>query len=143
MTRTMNPKEAPEMPLILASNDATESGISYDDRTGVSYEYPSRYRKIIVPGERFIYYRGRRRKDGGRQPQVYFGRGVIGTIGPSSIPGRLVCQIVDFERFPRPVPFRGKNGHLEPGGSRSGYYQPGVRPITDETYSEICGASGL
>jgi len=49
------------MPLILASNVATESGHSYADRTGISYEFPMVYRRQMQTGERFVYYRGRRR----------------------------------------------------------------------------------
>jgi hypothetical protein len=30
------------MALVFASNDASESTLEYDDRTGVSYEFPSR-----------------------------------------------------------------------------------------------------
>ena len=37
------------VPLIFAENEVTESGISYEDRTGVSYQYPSRYRLLIQP----------------------------------------------------------------------------------------------
>lgn len=68
------------MPLVFASNEETESGLSYDDRAGVSYEFPRMYRRLVVPGTRFLYYRGRRKVGGGRQPQVYFGSGLVGAI---------------------------------------------------------------
>jgi hypothetical protein len=127
------------MALVFASNEASESGLEYDDRTGVSYEFPeSRYRKVVQPGERFVYYRGRRRSDGTRQPQVYFGTGVVGEVAPSVRAGRLVCEVLDFHEFVEPVPFRRIDGsYLEPGGQRPGYFQPGVRTIPEAVIEDI------
>jgi hypothetical protein len=127
------------MALVFASNEASESGLEYDDRTGVSYEFPaSRYRQLVQSGERFVYYRGRRRSDGTRQPQVYFGTGVVGDIAPSVRAGRLVCEVLDFHEFVEPVPFRRTDGsYLEPGGRRSGYFQPGVRVIPEAVFEDI------
>jgi hypothetical protein len=126
------------MCLVLAMNEASEADITYEDVPFVSYEYPTRYRKRIREGTRFVYYRGRRRVGGGRQPQVYLGTGVVGEIRPSRNPDRLVCEVLDGDRFPEPVPFKDEDGnYLEPGGSRSGYYQQGVRKITEEAFSAI------
>ena len=129
------------MPLVFASSEATASGHSYDDRTGVSYEYPSRYRKLIQEGESFVYYRGRRKAGGGIQPQVYFGMGTVGLIREDAKdPHHLQCAIVNYVQFPTPVPFRAEDGSpLEASGDRRGYYQPGVRRITDEEFNEIVG----
>lgn len=90
------------MPLALAMNEATESGIAYEDVAFVSYEFPVRCRSMITPGERFIYYRGRRRSTGVRQAQVYLGAGTIGAVRPSQFPGRLVCE-VEGTPFATPV----------------------------------------
>ena len=68
------------MPLVFAMNDSSESSIEYADIPFVAYEYPVRYRKKIQPGRPFVYYRGRRRVGGGRQPQVYLGTGIVGDI---------------------------------------------------------------
>ncbi len=127
------------MALVFASNEASESGLKYDDRTGVAYEFPgARYRKLVQPGERFVYYRGRRRSDGTRQRQVYFGTGVVGKIAPSMRAGCLVCEVLDFHEFVEPVPFRRTDGsHLEPEGQRRGYFQPGVRIIPEEVFEDI------
>src|SRR4051794_10323953 len=120
------------MPLVLAQNEATESGHQYADELGVAYEYPTRYQNVIQTGEPFVYYRGRRRADGGVQPQVYLGVGVVGQIGPSNAPGRLICSIENYTPFHTPVPFRDSDGYLEPIGSvpadRAGlYFRQGVR----------------
>lgn len=119
-------------------NEASEADLEYDDVPYVSYEYPTRYRSRVVPGTRFVYYRGRRRSEGGRQPQVYLGTGVVGEVRPSRIDDRLVCDVLDGAPFPEPVPFKDENGgHLEPGGSSRGYYQPGVRKIPESVFLEI------
>lgn len=130
------------MALVFATSEETESGIRYDDRTGVSYEFPPMYRRIVLPGTPFLYYRGRRRLGGGRQAQVYFGAGVVGKVSPSTVnPGRLACDILDFAPFETLVPFRRADGSpLEPDGDRRGYYQRGVRPISDPVYQEIVQA---
>lgn len=131
------------MPLILTENEASESGITYEDRTGISYQYPKMYRRTVQSGERFVYYRGRGRKNGRRGPQVYFGSGVVGEIAPDpSVAGRLVCRILDYRPFPAPVPFKEPGGNYrERGGSRSGYYQRGVRTITSDEFVAILDAA--
>src|SRR4051812_15161292 len=108
------------MPLVFAENEATESGIAYDDRTGISYQYPSRYRRLIQPGERFVYYRGRRSKAGTRIPQVYFGCGVVGNIAPDGGDGgRLVCEVLDYKPFAHPISFKNPQGkYFENGADR-------------------------
>jgi hypothetical protein len=124
-------------------NDSSESSIEYADIPFVSYEYPARYRKRIQPGRRFVYYRGRRRIGGGRQPQVYLGAGIIGDIRESDTPDRLVCQILDGEKFFAPLSFKDERGvHLEPGGSRSGYFQQGVREIPEDAFQRILALAG-
>lgn len=126
------------VPLVLAMNDASESGISYDDHPYVSYEYPTAYRNQIQPGESFVYYRGRRKALSGRQPQVYLGTGIVGSVRPSKREGRLVCEILDGEPFEDPVFFKDEEAQpLEPGGLRRGYYQRGVRRIEEGTFAEI------
>jgi hypothetical protein len=131
------------MPLVFAMNDSSESSIEYADIPFVSYEYPARYRKRIQPGRPFVYYRGRRRVGGGRQPQVYLGTGIVGDIEESATSGRLICQILDGEEFLEPLPFKNADGtYLEPGGSRSGYFQQGVREIPEEAFQRIVALGG-
>lgn len=133
------------MPLIFAENEETESGITYEDRTGVSYQYPRMYRRIIQPGERFVYYRGRRKRGGGRGPQVYFGTGVVGEIRRDpSAQGRFLCDILDYRPFQSPVRFKDENGgYYESGAERRGYFQRGVRVISEDDFSRILAAAHL
>jgi len=126
--------ESPQ-PLVLVSNRQTASGHSYADRTGESYEFPTRYRNQIQPGSPFVYYRSR---EGLEQPH-YFGAGVIGPVQASRTdPTRLECEILDYRPFERAIPFRAASGHyLEVNGARKGYYQPGVRRITEDELTGI------
>jgi Domain of unknown function (DUF3883) len=131
------------MPLILSTNEATESGPAYADVTGVSYEFPKRYQKLIRAGERFIYYHGRRKAGGGTQPQMYFGTGIIGEVTPSpGGKGLLACRILDYRPFRVGVSLRWpEGGHVEPGGAAGGlYYQTGVRLMDETTYDRILEA---
>ena len=120
-------------------NDDSESGIRYDDVPYSSYEFPVRYRNLIRTGERFVYYRGRRRAGGaGRQPQAYLGAGLIGAIRASSAEGRLVCEIVEPCEFAEPLFFRDLEGrYREPGGDRRGFFQAGVRRIDEQPFQDI------
>jgi len=128
------------MPLIFAENEITESGVNYADRTGIQYQYPKRlYKNIIKPGERFIYYRGRRTFQSSRSPQVYFGTGVVGDVHDDPADrARLLCDIVDYQLFKEPVPFKfGDDDYLESGGKRKGYFQRGVRRISERNFQRV------
>ena len=131
------------MPLVFAENEETESGITYQDRTGVSYQYPRAYRRIIRSGERFVYYKGRRKRGGGRAPQVYFGVGLVGPTAPDpSRQDHFVCEILDYRAFLVAVPFRDPAGaYLESGGARRGYFQRGVRSISEQDFARILAAA--
>lgn len=133
------------MPVVLTQNEVTESGHDYGDVLGVSYEYPRRYRDLIRTGERFVYYRGRRTKQGPNRPQMYLGSGVIGAINPSRTSGLLVCQIENYRPFVPPVFFKADDGYLESAanayGSKAGlYFRAGVRPIPEREYLNIVQA---
>lgn len=82
------------MPLILTQNEVNLSEIEYADVLGETFEYPSRYRSKILPGEQFIYYRGRRRADGTHGRQAYLGTGLIGEV--TQFGERLRCTITDY-----------------------------------------------
>src|SRR5262249_10568892 len=129
------------MPLVLAENEATESGIHYQDRTGISYQFPKMYLRLIKPGERFVYYRGRKKVTGGRAPQVYFGIGIVGAVRVDPAhSGRYVCDVLDYTPFPSPVFFRrGPSQYLESRAGR-GYFQRGVRTISDTDFAAIVAA---
>jgi hypothetical protein len=90
------------MPLVFASNEASASGHDYDDKTGTSYEYPALYKNRIKEGERFIYYRGVRRRNNRRGPAEYFGYGVVGLIRKSVNDSMWTCEIREYQPFEHP-----------------------------------------
>lgn len=51
---------------------------------------------------------------------------------------RYVCEILDYEPFSAPVPFKNSNDeYLETGAARRGYFQRGVRVISDADFQRI------
>jgi hypothetical protein len=125
-------------------NEASESGISYEDVPYVAYEYPIAYRRRMQDGTPFVYYRGRKKAGGGRQVPAYIGTGIVGSARPSATADRLVCEILDGRPFSVPVPFKENDRtYLEPGGSRPGYYVQGVRAITEEVFADIIARGGI
>lgn len=128
------------MPLIFAQNELNASGINYADVTGVRYQYPKQmYKNVIKTGERFIYYRGRKTAESNRAPQVYFGTGIVGDISEDETDEtRLICDVLDYRFFESSVPFKlANNDYLEEGGIRKGYFQAGVRRITEREFQRI------
>jgi hypothetical protein len=126
--------------LVLASNPTTASGHQYADIEGVQYEYPTRYQSQIQTGRRFVYYRSGE----GTDDPFYFGVGIIGEVNASPQTGRLICDILDYQPFEHALPFKDDlGGYREPEGSRKGYYQPGVRTVSDEVFDQIVAAAAL
>ena len=60
------------MPLVFTQNEVNLTNIDYADVVGEVYEFPTKYRNIVEPGEQFVYYRGRRRAGGSSQTPEYF-----------------------------------------------------------------------
>jgi hypothetical protein len=103
----------------------------YDDRTGISYEYPDgRYEQLVHTGEQFVYhFRG----------LGYVGVGIVGTIRPSATAGRFVCEVLDHQRFLEPVALKSPDGdYWEAGSDGKGvYWAQGVRPLSQSAFDGI------
>jgi hypothetical protein len=138
-------------PLVLVENETTAGG-RYDhwqDVTGERYQFPNQYRKKIVPGRRFIYYKGVRRSGGLRATAEYFGHGVIGTVSIDSstdlnLPKarwKWVCEIVDYWDFPIPVPAK-VNGRFWETIPQN-FWSVGVRIVSGKVYDDILRYAGL
>jgi hypothetical protein len=126
------------MPLILAAGAPTASGLAYADVPGIRHEFPTRYRKLMIPGTPFIYYRGTRARQLGLSGPAYFGSGVVGTI--EELPNRkLQADILDYVEFPQAVHFRGEDGeYLEPlAATRPVFWREGIRQIDDGSFERI------
>lgn len=126
------------MPVVLSTAEGQpRSGYTYDDRTGVSYEYPGgRYERLIVAGEPFLYH----------QPgQGYTGMGIIGDIQASSRPKHLVCEILDCHMFDAPASLKNSKGYYYEADQAPGniYWAQGVRPISTAAYEAVVASAGV
>ncbi len=119
------------MPVVLATAEGrASSGYTYDDRTGISYEYPLKYQKLIFAGEAFVYHIA---------GSGYTGSGIVGDIAQSSNDGRLICEIENYVVFSEPVPLKDADGsyfEAKPGVPAP-YWSQGVRPISLAAYEQI------
>lgn len=121
------------MPIVLATAEGQpRSGYVYDDRTGVSYEYPDVYQRLVSEGEPFLYHMPRR---------GYTGSGVVGRITPSRRAAHHVCEILDYSKFEESVPLMSPNGHYFEADPQRGkykiYWSQGVRPISVAAFGEV------
>jgi hypothetical protein len=128
------------VPVVLATAEGKDrSGYVYDDRTGISYEYPDRYRGYIDTGEPFVYH----------QPgKGYTGVGIIGAIRESAFEGRRVCEVLDYQEFLEAVPLKDDHGlyyEADPQYWPSGriWWSKGVRPLSSGRYEAIVTTASI
>ncbi len=136
------------MPVVFTQNFQTADGHSYADVLGRQYEFPPQYRSHVIPGEPFVYYRGRRGAPKGEPPYAYIGVGVIGEVG-GPVDGLYVAAVEDFLPFDEPLPFKENGSYIEDVPRREGSAQgaafrgTSVRPISDDVYRRILFLAGL
>jgi hypothetical protein len=139
-------------PLVLVQNEATYGG-EYDhwrDTTGVRYHFPNTYRGRVLPGRRFIYYRGVRRQNNTRGQAEYFGTGTIGEVWrdpeiPEDVPKnqqKWYCRIDDYIPFQTPVPSKLEGEYLEQIPHQMAW-RTAVRELPEDAYQTILDAAGL
>ena len=59
-------------------------------------------------------------------------------------PNRFNCEVLDYCPFPTPVSFKNeRDEYLETGAHRRGYFQPGVRTISEEDFGYIIEAGQI
>jgi len=132
--------------LILTENDISE----WDDKTGIQYHYPPKYKNLIKTGCKFIYYKGEDRENrfiGKRLTNKphYFGAGEIGEIVENKNSNSYYAEIKNFTEFLNPVIFKQDNLYFEPNANlfytnnKQGNYFRGnaVRLIDEITYYNI------
>ncbi len=127
---------------IIVENDESQ----WDDRTGITYHYPNRYRQILKVGTLVIYYKGRIQnkafsKDRLSNDPHYFGTGVIGESIPDDQSSKKdwYCSIESYTEFSAPVLSKRDDDYLEPipESKKSNYWRDGVRQVTQKTYENI------
>jgi hypothetical protein len=128
------------VPVVLVEvGGVARSGHLYGDQTGVAYEYPvRRHSSYVRTGDRFVY----------QKPGVgYVGCGVLGEIRPSTVSGRLTCDVLSVTMFDAPVSLRDKNGQYyeaDPTYWRGKvYWGQGVRPLSSERFEAILAAADV
>ena len=92
---------------VIAQNDDSP----WDDVKGDLYHYPVKYKSILEPGCKIVYYTGKARAKGitGRltdEPH-YFGIGAIGdnVVDPDNHKN-LYCEILNYQEFEKPIIFK-------------------------------------
>lgn len=133
---------------VIVQNDESP----WDDIKGDLYHYPRRYRNILTPGCRVIYYKGKMRDKRYAAERLstdphYFGVGVVGESieDPASTKHDRYCEILDYQEFEAPVPHKVDGETLEtiPPNRQSNYWRDGVREIDLATYNRILSHAAL
>lgn len=137
------------MYVIITENDSSE----WKDKTGELYHYPNRYQKLLEPGTKVIYYKGRLLEKKyekfrlSNQP-YYFGIGETGKQyrDPKSTKNDFFSEIKDYQAFDKPILAKiNKTDYLEviPESRRTNYWRDGVRAITKDIYDSIVSRSRI
>lgn len=117
---------------IIAENDVSQ----WNDETGVKYHFPNKYKRILTPGTRVIYYKG--------GVKHYFGYALIGTVYQDSENTKnYYAEIVDYLPFYSPVKFKDSTGNYYEDATKPNHWRDGVRIISEERFNEILIASGI
>ena len=126
--------------LVLVENDESQ----WSDKKGELYHYPNKYKRLILPGTRFIYYKGRMINSEYENERLsknphYFGKGVVGDITQDSGSSKnYFATIENFQEFERAIDFKQDGEYLESSANdRKNYFRDGVREITREVYDKI------
>ncbi|MBI9055477.1 MAG: DUF3883 domain-containing protein [Bacteroidales bacterium] len=122
----------------------TENDISnWKDETGARYHFPNKYLKILKPGTKVIYYKGRLtdnsfKKDRKLNTPHYFGTAIIGEIYSDTNNKRnYFAEIENYKEFDKGINFKNSQGdYLEPVQGVN-YWRNGVRKINKEIYESI------
>jgi predicted HNH restriction endonuclease len=130
------------MYVVITENDESQ----WCDQTGIAYHFPKRALRLLSPGMKVVYYKGKLKDkkyaQGRLSPEMhYFGIAEIGKIysDPNSAKGDQFAVIKNFKPFSSPVLSKQKDGFLEPipENRLTNYWRDGTRTISQETYQAI------
>ena len=134
---------------VIVENDITE----WHDNTGVSYHYPKRYQRHLVPGTRLIHYKGKLRDPAFAKSRLsehphYFATSIAGESHPdkASAKGDMFVDIVDFRMFDAAVHYKDPAGNYRefiPDTRQANFWRDGVRASPEPAFARILGAAGL
>ena len=141
------------LPIVLTESERTAGGVydSWKDITGEQYHFPNQYRKKVLPGRPFIYYKGVRRAHGRSDTPVYFGAGRIGAvwrdddIAPETPKNKWqwFCSIEQYVPFPTPVVFKDVDDQHYEDVTHSNHFRTAVRIVSPGCFSAILSAAGM
>lgn len=133
---------------IITENDESV----WKDEKGIRYHFPKRYRKLLEPGTRVIYYKGSMKKSKYLNERLsdkphYFAVAVIGNIeiDRESKKGDYFATIVNYQPFNEPVLAKQNDEYLEviPESRINNYWRDGVRGIDETIYKTIFSQAHL
>ncbi|WP_285056634.1 DUF3883 domain-containing protein [Pedobacter ginsengisoli] len=117
---------------IIAENEVSQ----WNDETGVKYHFPNKYKRILTPRTKVIYYKG--------GVKHYFGYAMIGDVyQDEKNDKKYYAEIVDYLPFYTPVKFKDAGGDYYEEVTKSNHWRDGVRIISEERFNKILGISGL
>ncbi|WP_300433726.1 DUF3883 domain-containing protein [Christiangramia sp.] len=128
--------------VIITENDESQ----WDDKTGISYNYPAKYHQILTPGTKVIYYKGKLKDKRFEDLRLskdphYFGVAIIGDIylDENASKKEFYCDILAYQPFDSAVPFKLNGQYIEtiPENKKSNYWRDGVREISKKTFDRI------
>lgn len=124
----------------------------WDDKPGEEYHFPKRYAKMLTPGTRVVYYKGRLKDKRFREHRLsddphYFAIATIADVypDPNAKRGELYAMVKDYQPFTKPLLAKTATGYFEiiPTSRQSNYWRDGVRPITENIYQTIVKHAAL
>ncbi len=131
----------------------TENDISqWNDITGKIYHFPSKYRQLLTPGTKIIYYKGGIKDKSFSKTRMsdephYFGMGEIGKVWKDKENKKQYFgEIINYTCFNKAIPFKKSNGeYIEkiPQSKSSNYWRDGVREISKDIYDAIISLANL
>lgn len=139
------------LPLVLVENEVrVREAHDWNDCTGQFYHYPHKYHSMIVPGQPFVYYRGKLRTGGVSGTPEYFGSGTIDAIWPdptntegkSKAKQRWYCSIAKYRAFTQPLPAKKQDGSYYEEVAKKNHWRDGVRSLWPDRLAAILSSSG-
>ncbi|TCD01218.1 DUF3883 domain-containing protein [Pedobacter psychroterrae] len=117
---------------IIAENDVSK----WNDETGVKYHFPNKYKRILTPGTKVIYYKG--------GVKHYFGYAVISDVYQDEENNKnYYAEIIDYLPFYSPIKFKDAKGEHYEDVIKLNHWRDGVRVINEERFNKIIEISGL
>ena len=133
---------------VITENDES----AWDDQTGSLYHFPNRYRHLLVPGTRVLYYKGELKNRSFRSARLsdrphYFGVGRVSRVysDPSSSKKDFFATIDEYQAFSDPVLAKQGDEFVEviPHEKRNNYWRDGVRAISEATWAKALGLASM